>query len=194
MSDIFGIAQSVSSNPFAINEITGIRRGVERFISQHPNWMVYVRVDHKYPCGYCWEPESKSPDPTCDVCFGLGKKVQYEKVAVRRATPGREVQDPMQQFGYMSKYRLAVYSPRYYYPKAKDLYLEVEWDKDTPLIEQYGKPINVISAYQVDEVFSMKEDEVSYVVAGCDIYNFTLKNINLWVKNLGAVWVDKVVI
>jgi hypothetical protein len=135
-----------------------------------------------------------SPDTDDPATFGMGYKVQYEKHAVRRVVRASDAQSPMEEFGYLAKFKTIIYTPRYYYPKSKDLYLEVEWDVDWRDVELYGKPISIVNAFQIDEPIAFREDEVTFFGCGCDTYNFTIGDQEKWLKDLGDVWVSKKVI
>jgi len=194
MSDIFNLSSSTSVDAFGLGAPAGLKSGFNSFIGKHPQWVVYVRRDTRYPSVTAYDPRSNSPDTDDQTSFGLGYKVQYEKHAVRRVIKASDAESPMEEFGYLAKFKTIIYTPRYYYPRSKDLYLEVEWDTEWEDIELYGKPINVINAFQVDEAISFNENEVTYIGCGCDTYNFTVGEQNNWIKELGAVWTSKVVI
>lgn len=193
-TDPFNLSSASNRNSFGLTKTSDIRSGFNTFISRRPNWMLYVRADQRYPCPLGHDPASRSPEVDCQKCFGLGFEVQYEKHAVRRVIVANQAQEQIEQFGYLAKYKTVIYTPRYYYPKAKDLYLEVEWSTELAKIEQYGKPTKLINAYQIDEAISFREDEISYFSAACDTYNFTAIDIDNWIKQLGSVYTPKRVI
>lgn len=192
-TDIFNVAKTNTVSPFGLSKL-GLRQGFNEFVGLHPQWLVYVRRDLKYPCTYCYDPTTKSPDPTCQECYGLGYVVQYEKHACRRVITAQSAQSPIEPFGYLSKYRTIIYEPRYYYPKSKDVFLEVEWDTEIDNIEIYGKPITLIHAYQVDEQVAFQEDEVTYIGCGCDTYDFNIDDMEKWLRKLGQQWEQKIII
>jgi hypothetical protein len=194
MSDIFNLEIPPSSDPFNVGNTSHLREGFNSFINRRPNWMVYIRKDIRYPSPVSYDPHTLSPDTDDPTTFGLGYAVQYEKHAVRRVIRVKSAESPMEEFGYLAKFQTVIYCPRYYYPKSKDIYLEVEWDVELPYIEQYGKPIRIVNAFQVDEQIALKEDEVTYFGCGCDTYNFTIGDQDLWLKELGQVWASKIVL
>lgn len=194
MSDIFNLTSYTKNNIFNLNDSTSLRTGFNKFIDKRPNWMVYVRRDPRYPSSTSYDPHSMSPDTDDPATFGMGYKVQYEKHAVRRVVRASDAQSPMEEFGYLAKFKTIIYTPRYYYPKSKDLYLEVEWDVDWRDVELYGKPISIVNAFQIDEPIAFREDEVTFFGCGCDTYNFTIGDQEKWLKDLGDVWVSKKVI
>lgn len=157
-------------------------------------WLVYIRRDTRYPSPSSYDPTTLSPDTDDQSTFGMGYQVQYEKHAVRRVIRAGTAQSPMEEFGYLAKFRTVIYTPRYYYPKSKDIYIEVEWDQEPPLIEQYGKPIRIINAYQVDEAIAFEDSEVTFFGCGCDTYNFTSGDLEKWMLELGQIWTPKKII
>lgn len=193
MPDIFNLEKQRNVNPFNVGVPGGIRGGIQEFIDRHGIWMLFVRRDLRYPSPL-FEASQKSPNADEQFAFGAGTKVQYEKHKVRRVQVAGSAQSPIEKFGYLAKFRTIIYCPRYYYPKSKDIYMEVEWDTPLDMIEQYGKPTKVINAFQVDEALFFKEDEVSYIACGCDTYNFDIETLNKWVLELGPVYVPKRVI
>ena len=192
--DIFNLESGVTSNPFELSPSTALRESFNSFITDHPMWLVYVRRDTRFPSPTSYDPSTRSPDTDDRTSFGMGYSVQYEKHAVRRVIRAGAAQSPMDLFGYLAKFRTVIYTPRYYYPKSKDLYLEVEWDVEPPLIEQYGKPIRIINAYQVDEAIGFSDGEIVFFGCGCDTYNFTIGDLEEWMLQLGSVWTPKKVI
>ncbi len=192
-TDIFNLGGSRTTNPFGINPSIDIRGGIQEFINRHPNPMVYVRLDEKFP-SVGSDPTNGSPDLDDQTTFGMGAKVQFERHLTRRVINAGSTQDLLNTFGYLTKYKTIIYVPRYYYPKNRDLYLEVEWDVDWQEVEDKGKPTRLVNAYQVNEAVSFREDEVSYVACGCNIFNFEQVKLNEWIKALSNVWIPKIVI
>ena len=193
-TDIFGLQRSTNIDPFLLGKTSALRKGLNSFVNRHPNWMVYIRKDSKYPSPDSYDPRSNSPNTYDQATFGLGYKAQYEKHAVRRVVRAADAQSPIEEYGYLAKFKVVIYTPRYYYPMSKDLYLEVEWDVEWQDIEVYGKPISIVNAFQVDEAISFREDEVTYMGCGCDTYNFTISDQDRWLKELGEVWTPKRII
>lgn len=194
MVDPFNLNKSKGFDAFSIGINKPLRAGFDKLIDDHPHYLVYVRRDMKYPHPDCYLPDTKSPDPSCADCFGLGYYVQFEKHKCRRALAVRDVQAPVEEFGYLAQYKYVVYTPRYYYPKRKDLYLEVEWDVSPRYIEDAGRPTNIIHAYQITESLAQLEDEVTYTCSGCDTYDFTVQQMENWLLTMSRVWVPKVVV
>jgi hypothetical protein len=151
--------------------------------------MVYVRADHRYPCACGYDPSTKSPISTCQDCFGLGFKVQFEKHKTRRVIVAKQAQQQLDEFGYLAEYRTVIYTLRYFYPRPKDLYLETEWDCRWEDIEHYGKPTNLIKAYQVDDTVAYAQNSITYYGSRADTYDFDFSLINGWLRDLGEVWV-----
>lgn len=191
MSDIFGLTTSTKSDAFGLGNRGALRHGFESFVARHPFYMVYVRKDVRYPHSECYLSDTKSPDTSCQECFGLGYKAQFEKHSCRRVLVPREVQSPIEEYGYLTKHRCIVFTPRYYYPKSKDLYLEVEWDVEPNKIETYGRAVKIVTAFQVDEIVAMSEDEVTFCAAKCDTYDFTKQQMQNWLLQLGSAWSPK---
>ena len=193
MSDIFNLQTAQNNNPYSLGTTTGIRGGIQEFINRKGIFMLFIRRDTRYPSPL-FEASQKSPNTDEQIAFGAGTKVQYEKHKVRRVQVAGTAQSPIEEYGYLAKFRTIIYCPRYYYPQSKDIYMEVEWDTTLDRIEEYGKPTRVINAFQVDEFMAFKEDEVSYIACGCDVYNFDLGELNKWVLQLGEVYTPKRVI
>jgi len=188
-TDIFRLQKSYSKNPFGLPSGFNLRKGFNDFLGAHPNWFVYVRRDLRYPYPGGFDPATRSPEALVPETFGLGYKVTYEKHRVRRVIVPKMIDNPIQEYGFLGRYRTIIYTARENYPQNKDVYLEVEWDSDLKDIPKIGKPINIIKAYLVDEVISLNEDEVTYFGCGCDVYDFTKDLMDAWLKNLGNVWV-----
>ena len=193
-NDIFGITKYPVNDGFSLGSPGGLRGGFNDFVGDHPNWMVYVRRDMKYPSPTAYDPHNNSPNTSDQESFGLGYKIQYEKHAVRRVVKATDASAPIESFGYLAQFHTVIYTPRYCYPKKKDLYIEVEWNVRWEDVEVYGKPIKIVNAFQVDDAISFREDEVTYMACACNEYNFTLENEDAWLKVLGQVWTDKRVI
>lgn len=181
---IFGGGIERNIDPFNRAAGSELRDGFESFIKKHPNWMVYIRKNTKFKCPDCYNEPTQGPDITCKTCFGLGYQITFEKHPVRRVIPATIAQNQIEPFGYLAKYRSIIYTPRYFYPKSKDVYLEVEWDSNIDNIQIYGRPIRVISAFQIDQQIAFREDEVTFFGCGCDTFNFTYKDIEEWLLQL----------
>jgi hypothetical protein len=183
-NDLFNRNSYSVVDPFNVGSGGSIKQNINHFIEKYPNWMIYIRRNLKFKCINCYDTPSLNPDSSCQECFGLGYKITFEKHKVRRVIRVQDAQSPLESFGYLSKYRTIIYSPKDYYPKSKDLYLEVEWDKSLNLIKTYGKPVNLIDTYQVDESIAFKESEVSFFGSGCGTYNFNIESMKQWLFEL----------
>jgi len=193
MTDPFRLTTTSGSDRFGLVSRRKMRSGFNDLINDHPHFLIYVRRNLKYPHGDCFLSDTKSPSPDCSTCFGTGYKVQYEKHKCRRVLNAKSTQEQLMDPGYMSKYQVIIYTPRYYYPRAGDLYLEVEWDVSIPYIESIGRPVNVIKVHRVDDAVAMMEDEVTYFAVGAIPYNFDGKNLENWLLTVQRTWTEKVV-
>ena len=192
MSDSFNLKNSRPSNPFKVSSRSSIKSSVESLINGKPNWLVYVRCDHRYPTISGFDPTTNSPNNIDQASFGLGYKVQFEKHKVRKFIRARTDFGPMTSPGYLDEFQTIIYSPVEYYPQDRDLYLECEWSTNLENIELYGKPLKIIEAYQISKKAAYSEDEVSFFASTCIPYNFSIDILNEWLLELGSCWVPKV--
>ena len=168
---------------------SGISSRVDDFIVKHPTWMVYIRKDQRFPHAECYLSDSKSPDPTCETCWGLGYKVQLEKHMVRRAIASQAMDSPLLSHGYTGEYPGFIYSSRRYYQQQTDVYIDVEWDVDIPLIEKYGRPTRIVNAWVVDESVMQKESGSTFMACKIQQSDFNLKFLERLLLNTHIDWV-----
>jgi hypothetical protein len=103
----------------------------EQFLRDYSTWVLYLRLDRRFPCLQCWHEETRQSDPECTLCFGFGYHFDLQRI------PTRIVHNPMQTRtqgevsiapGFMSIYPAQIYTARNVYPKQNDFVFEVEWD------------------------------------------------------------------
>lgn len=195
MNNPFGLGDFTEKDPFELTTSRRhIRTGFNSFVNRHPHFLVYIRRNLKYPHGDCLLTDTMSPTPECSVCFGTGYAVQYEKHKCRRVWVAKTSDEEVSIPGILSKYQVIVYTPRYYYPKTQDLYIEVEWDRPISEIETYGRPTSVVAIHRVDAIATMMEDEVSYFAVGVEPFNMNQTQAELWLQTIQKTWTEKVVV
>lgn len=162
---------------------------VADFVDRHGSWLIYVRRDTRYPHADCYLSDTKSPDPKCEVCFGIGYKIQLEKHKVRRSVAFKEMNSPNAPFGYQGEYNAQIHSRRDYNQRQLDLYFEVEWDVSLDQIEQYGRPTRIVDSYQIDETKTAMESGVTYRVCNIHQHNFQSPLFEDWLLTNSHDWV-----
>jgi hypothetical protein len=171
MSKFNSLFGSDINSPFGISGAGKLSDNVTDFINLHPNWLLYVRRDTRFPCLGCWDPEARSAKQRCSDCLGTGYIITFERHPVRLVTvlsPGPFATQP----GYFNNFLVTIYSDVHHIPASRDLFFEVEWDIENNLIGTQGKPVRIIHGYEIRMIANMREDSVSFFSSGCQAYDF----------------------
>lgn len=193
MTDPFRLKSTSRDNRFGLVSQRKMRSGFNDLIDNHPQFLIYIRRDFNFPHGDCFLSDTNSPDPSCSTCFGTGYKVQYEKHKCRRVAGVRFDLNQLEQHGWSHRNQTLIYTPRYYYPKVHDIYIEADWNVEPNQIESVGKPTSIFKIYKIDDSISIVENEVTYFMSTVTPYEFNLATLEQWLLTIQKTWTEKVV-
>ncbi len=110
-----------------------IRSDISKLFDSYAHNVIYIRRDLRFRCD-CYSERSGESAVGCNKCFGTSYVVKLEKTRVRRKL--NSVPESLSNLRSESGFG-ALYPNQYVYwvewtvqPKAGDLILEVEWDKE----------------------------------------------------------------
>jgi hypothetical protein len=148
---------------------------LNNFITEYSTWVVYLRRDTRFRCPVCFDADTQEGKSLCPRCYGTGYKTVPERVPVRIARPRAlgYVPDTGTPYGHMSNYEFVAYFQREYYPEKNDKIVEVSWNVAQSYIQTLGQVAKVLHVYNIDEMEAWREDEISFLVAGCSIDDTT---------------------
>jgi len=136
---------------FGINAKTS----VDSILENNPTWVVYIRVDRRFPCKTCFSDRKGSTQYECDDCLGIGYVISKERLPVRlyvRRPENKRNNDTRigieEEFGTRAIFRAEDY------PQIDDLIIEVEWNVPYTKVETMGQVAKVIRIHEINNVFT----------------------------------------
>src|SRR5258708_15354072 len=97
-----------------------IKQSVKEFIDEHPIWLIYARLDRRFPHLDCWSPEANSPSRKCPLCLGTGYNLTLEKHPTRRVIRASETGPFSSGPGYFDNFLVTIYTDARYIPYRRD--------------------------------------------------------------------------
>jgi hypothetical protein len=181
-------------------DYNALGRRVENFLLRNSEYVIYIRLDRRFPCPHGHSQEtltSKNRDVNCPICMGFGWKVTPQIVPSRLSRGDAELEtmggdlrfDP----GYIDHYKYVVSFPRWVYPDTNDLFIACEWNKPTQEIIKppIGRPLKIGSIYTIKKVNTNFMREISWISCGIKSFEIDSDHIQALIPKFSRLEVLK---
>lgn len=153
-----------------------LHESFEALLDDHPEWLIYIRADRRFPCRHCYNEHTLEGDPQCRYCLGTGHVNRYQKVQGHSLTVGRTMslaRPPLEESGYLSENSFQCFFRRSDPPARLDLLCDVEWTTEAARVKRYGKPASLLGVYQINLVRALRwHGEIAFFSAHCRAHDF----------------------
>lgn len=169
-------------------------KAAEQFILENPEWVVYLRRNHRFPCITCYDFSSRSVNSNtllCSSCFGTGYNLTKIITPVRFWAGGQistREQDVLDDAGNIARWPDTVAVCRELYPEEGDMILRAQWNVSTREIgtNPKAKPVRFIASMLVRLVNVNYEQEVSFMQCGIRSYEVNIDYFYKTLRSLGG--------
>jgi hypothetical protein len=149
---------------------------LRKLLDRWGKYFVYLRVGTQFYCS-CWKDQLQEPDSHHAECWGTGRSVQIEKWlgSLQLNTPWQQDSVPS-IVGMANLQSPNLFLHREAFPKAEDIFFEVEWNVSRDSVPRVGITQRLVTIYRVsmvEHIYGASGDIVGHR-CGSSVLNWNL--------------------
>ena len=152
---------------------------INDFILQDPEWAIYLRKEHRFPCPqhYDHSTETAKTFELVDcTCMGFGVKTIAQIIPCKISRGKNAEVDPQGGIardlpGYLAMFSDVVHFPKGAYPRNQDIVMTAEWDVPISKIKAHApspRPVRIGSIYIIKIINAYYQRELSHFSCGME--------------------------